>query len=116
MLRLPGLFRSVNVRHTGIGAAVVTRNLPTCSITVAENGIWRFAGGTGLFRNAIGNGVFNLTGQWAGNVRTPRSGCSLALFVRASTRCRPRSPLDLRLVLRGRGRPGRHLGTASVLK
>jgi hypothetical protein len=82
VLSLPSIFRSVNVRHTGIGAATVTRNLPTCSITVTENGIWRFNGGRGLFRNAIGNGVFNLTGQWKfGNVRTPRGPvCSLALL------------------------------------
>lgn len=82
---LPGTFRSVNVRHTGIAGATWTVNLPTCTVDVTENGVWRFAGGTGLFNRAIGNGVFNLSGQWKfGNVRTPRGPVCALAFVRGN--------------------------------
>lgn len=83
VFNLPGALRSVNVRHTGIGAATFTTNLPTCTISLSENGVWRFRGGTGLFRRAAGNGVFALTGQWKfGNVRTPRGPVCALRFVR----------------------------------
>lgn len=88
---LPNAFRSVNVRHTGIAGASFTVNLPTCTVDVTENGVWRFRGGTGLFRNAVGNGVFNLSGQWKfGNVRTPRGPVCALAFVRGNPLLSPR--------------------------
>lgn len=61
---LPVFGRSVNIRHTGILPGDVNVNLPLCAVTVNKVGLWRFAGGQGLFRNARGNGNFLLTGQW----------------------------------------------------
>lgn len=76
---LPNVLRDVNVLNTGI--AFPTINLRTCTASVDQNGIWVFNRGTGAFRNASGNGVFNLDGQWTfpfrGNV------CSLS-FVRGN--------------------------------
>lgn len=72
-LRLPAFFRSVNVNHTGIGFPAI--NLSLCVASVNQLGVWRFNGGQGLFRNAIGNGTFLLTGQWV--FPTIRGVCSL---------------------------------------
>ena len=61
---LPVFGRSVDIRHTGILPGDVNVNLPLCAVSVNKVGLWRFAGGQGLFRNARGNGSFLLTGQW----------------------------------------------------
>jgi hypothetical protein len=76
---LPGILRRVNVPHTGIGVPVI--NLRTCTASLDQNGLWAFAGGPlgSIFRNAIGNGVFNLDGQWTFPFRG--STCSLAFVV-----------------------------------
>ena len=74
---LPAFFRSVNVRHTGIGTPTV--NLALCVASINQLGRWSFNGGQGLFRNAIGNGNYLLTGQWV--FPTLRDGtCSLRLI------------------------------------
>ena len=70
---LPVFGRSVNIRHTGIAFPVI--NLPLCAVSVNQLGLWRFNGGQGLFRHAIGNGTFLLTGQWVFPVI--RGVCSL---------------------------------------
>ena len=70
---LPVLGRSVNLLHTGIGTPSI--NLPLCVATVNQLGVWRFAGGRGVFRRAIGNGTFLLTGQWV--FPTVRGVCTL---------------------------------------
>lgn len=49
---------SVNVRHTGLPVPVVDRRL--CTLTLAQNGLWRFRGGTGTDINARGFGNFSL--------------------------------------------------------
>ena len=62
--RLPGLFRAVNIRHDGLAFPAV--NLALCVASVNQVGLWRFNGGPvfSLFRHAIGNGPYLLTGQW----------------------------------------------------
>jgi hypothetical protein len=70
---LPGFFRSVNVDHTGL--AFPSIDLRLCVASVNQLGLWRFNRGTGLFRNAVGNGTFLLTGQWV--FPTIRGVCSL---------------------------------------
>lgn len=76
--RLPGLLRRVNVDHTGISFPSI--NLPLCVASVNQLGVWRFNGGPAgsVFRNAIGNGRFLLTGQWV--FPTIRGVCSLSLI------------------------------------
>ena len=58
VFRQPFTARSVNVLHNPLGVPVV--NLRTCSVTIDQNGLWAFAGGTGRYRNAAGRGVFHL--------------------------------------------------------
>ena len=73
--RLPGLFRAVNVPHAGILFPAIYPNL--CAVSVTQLGVWRFNGGPvfSLFRHAIGNGTYLLTGQWV--FPTIRGICSL---------------------------------------
>lgn len=78
---LPVFGRSVNIRHTGILPGAVSVNLPLCAVTVNELGVWRFNRGQGLFRNAVGNGNFLLTGQWV--FPNVRGICSLR-FIRGN--------------------------------
>jgi hypothetical protein len=53
---LPG--GNVNVRHTGITFPTV--NTTTCTAVAVQVGTWRFNGGSGINRFAIGNGTFRL--------------------------------------------------------
>jgi hypothetical protein len=76
---LPGFFRTVNADHTGIAFPSV--DLRLCVATVSQLGLWRFNGGTGLFRHAAGAGTFLLTGQWV--FPAFRGVCSLA-FIRGN--------------------------------
>lgn len=76
---LPALGRSVNIDHTGIAFPRI--NLPLCAVSVNQLGLWRFNGGRGVFRRAIGNGTFLLTGQWV--FPTIRGVCSLR-FIRGN--------------------------------
>lgn len=78
--RLPAFFRTVNVPHTGI--AFPSIDLRLCAVSVNQVGLWRFARGTGLFRNAIGNGSYLLTGQWV--FPRLRNGLCSLLFIRGN--------------------------------
>jgi hypothetical protein len=49
---------SVNVRHTPLNLPVVNR--ATCTVTINQTGVWRFAGGTGVDLHAAGVGLFRL--------------------------------------------------------
>jgi hypothetical protein len=53
---LPG--GNVNVQHTGITFPAV--NLGTCTAVAVQVGLWRFNGGSGINRFAVGNGIFRL--------------------------------------------------------
>jgi hypothetical protein len=53
---LPGVFRQVNVLHTGIINPNI--NLTACTASVEQLGRWAFAGGTGPFVRATGSGLF----------------------------------------------------------
>ena len=77
--RLPGVFRAVNVPHTGIAFPAV--NLALCTASVTQIGLWRFAGGPlfSIYRHAIGNGTYQLMGQWV-FPRTRSGICTLALL------------------------------------
>lgn len=80
--RLPGLFRAVNVPHTGLAFPSINLNL--CTASVVQVGLWRFAGGPvfSLFRNAVGVGTYQLVGQWV-FPRLRNGACSL-LFLRGN--------------------------------
>ena len=80
--RLPGLFRAVNVPHDGLAFPNV--DLRLCTASVTQVGLWRFAGGPffSLFRHAIGNGTYQLVGQWV--FPRLRSGVCSLLFLRGN--------------------------------
>jgi hypothetical protein len=55
---------SVNVLHPALGGAVVDR--AACTITLDQNDQpWAFLRGTGLYRNALGAGVYDLRGEFS---------------------------------------------------
>jgi hypothetical protein len=60
--RLRGLFGSVVIHHAAIGAADVTIDRATCSVLVSQRDLpwWIRGGGTGIDRNAVAAGLYDL--------------------------------------------------------
>ena len=69
-----GFGSNVNVDHPALGLPTIDRRVCEASIVQTDQP-WRFNGGTGLFRRAIGSGVYNLNAEFS--FRTFRGRCSL---------------------------------------
>ena len=64
----------VNLDHVALSLPTIDRRVCEASIVQTDQP-WRFNGGTGLFRRAIGSGVYNLNAEFS--FRTFRGRCSL---------------------------------------